>query len=505
MKDKKDFKILFLYPNLMLQTTFPMAIALFSAILKREGYQVDIFDTTFYRTEEVTSDEARVDNLQIAKFNLGKEFQNLPDKNRLILDLKKKVMHFKPDLIAMSVIEDVFLLTVEMVNAIKQWRIPTLAGGIMPTFAPQKLIEVDGIDMVCVGEGEEILSELCDKLRTGKDYSDVKNLWVKQDQEIIKNPMRPVRDLNLNPPPDFELFDDRRFYKPMKGKVYRMGLVETNRGCPYTCRFCNSYSQSTLHQKEVGLSYFRKRDIGDIHDELKILVDKYRVQFIYFPAEVFFAAGMDYLKEFAKMYRKFRIPFFCQNRAEVISGDRLEYLTDMNCHSMALGVEHGNQDFRRKKLKRAVTNETYLNAIKSLEKTDIKVSVNNILGFPDETRELTWDTIRLNRKFNVYQINAYFFTPYHGAELRQECLEKGYIDEEDHPSSVTKDSLLRMPPPFLSQADIRGLVRTFNLYARFPEDRFPEIAVAEKFDDEGNAMFEKLKAEFYRDYLKQAS
>ena len=64
------FKVLFIYANLKLQTTFPVAIALLSAILKKNNYDVDIFDTTFYDTEEETSDEARVKNLQIAKYEL---------------------------------------------------------------------------------------------------------------------------------------------------------------------------------------------------------------------------------------------------------------------------------------------------------------------------------------------------------------------------------------------------------------------------------------------------
>ena len=45
-------KVLFLYPNLMLQTGFPMAICTFSAILKQEGFDVELFDTTFYTRQK---------------------------------------------------------------------------------------------------------------------------------------------------------------------------------------------------------------------------------------------------------------------------------------------------------------------------------------------------------------------------------------------------------------------------------------------------------------------
>jgi len=494
------FKVLFLYPDLMLQTTFPMGIAILSAVLKREGFSTDIFETPFYKTEELSSDEARVDNLQIARFDLGEEYRNLRTRQQMHEDLVKKVEEYKPDLLAVSIFEDLYPQALELLQTVKKFRIPTIAGGPFPTHAPEKVIKEGTIDMVCIGEGEGALSELCHKLAAGEDSFTIKNLWVKKDGKVIKNEVRKLRDLKLNPPPDFSLFDDRRFYKPMKGKVYRMALVETHRGCPYACAFCASQAISKLYKDTTGEHYFRIQDISKVRDELKILVDKYQVEFIYFPAEVFLAMSKDYLKEFKEMYKEFQLPFFCQSRAELINERTVRYLSEMNCHSLAMGIEQGNEEFRYKKLNRKVSNETYITAIKCLEKTDIKVSVNNIVGFPDETRELVFDTINLNRCFNVYQINAYYFTPYHGTALREYSVQKGYIDDNTQTINITKDTVLNMPT--MSPDEIRGLVRTFTLYVKFPVERYSEIAIAEKFDDEGNKMFQRLQAEYWQKYLQ---
>ena len=484
----------------MLQTTFPMAIAILSAILKQNNYEVDIFDATFYKTESVTSDEYRVKNLQIARFSLGPEFRNLKSKKQMFHELKQKIQDFRPNLIAFSVLEDLYPLTLEMIDITKCFNIPTIAGGLFPTFAPEKVIAKDGIDIICIGDGEEALLELCDRLNAGLDYTDIFNLWVKKDKQVYKNPIRPPRDLNLNPPPDFALFDDRRFYRPMKGKVYRTGLVESNRGCPYTCSYCNSAAQSKLYREKVCRSYFRIKDIGKIHDEIKILIEKYRIEFIYFTAEVFLLINKSYMREFVKMYKKFRLPFFCQNRAEVLNQETARLLEEMNCHSCSLGIEHGNEEFRSKMLNRKVSNETYLKAINALKKVDLTISVNNILGFPDETRELVFDTINLNREFRVFQVNAFYFTPYHGTVLREYCLEKGYITEDAQTSYITKDTILNMPT--LSADAIRGLVRTFSLYAKLPKKRYSEIAIAERFSEEGNKKFKKLQEEYWNKYLK---
>ena len=46
--------------------------------------------------------------------------------------------------------------------------------------------------------------------------------------------------------------------------------------------------------------------------------------------------------------------------------------------------------------------------------------------------------------------------------------------------------------PTISKQEISGIERVYSFYIKFPESRWDEIKIAEKFDDEGNAMFKKL-------------
>ncbi len=494
-----EFKVLFLYPNLMLQTGFPMSICILSAVLKEEGFDVDLFDTTFYKTENVTSDEARMENLQIKPFNLGDKFKHLKSKEQMFSDLARKVEDYKPDLIAISILEDLYPLAVELFRVIENYNIPTIAGGVFPTFAPEIVIAEKAVTMVCVGEGEEVLAEVCHKLSNHEDISNVSNLWVEKDGKIIRNKIRSLRDLSLNPLPDFSLFSEDRFLKPMKGRLYRMAPIETHRGCPYSCAFCNSRSQKMLYKDETGENFLRIKDVDQIYDEINKLITKYGIEYIYFPADTFLSMSKGYLREFVNMYKKFMIPFYCQTRAETITDEKVKYLSQMGCHSLSIGIEHGNEDFRYQVLNRKVANKTFVERIGILEKTGIMVSVNNMMGFPDETRELAFDTINLNRKFNVYANNAYYFTPYHGTPLRDYCIKQGYISDNSQTINITKDTILNMPQ--FSPDEIKGLIRTFTLYVRFPEDRYDEIRVAERFDEAGNTMFCKLQNEFWEKYF----
>ena len=57
--------------------------------------------------------------------------------------------------------------------------------------------------------------------------------------------------------------------------------------------------------------------------------------------------------------------------------------------------------------------------------------------------------------------------------------------------------------PTITKEEIQGLFRTFSFYVKFPEERFPDIQVAERFDDTGNAMYERLSMEFEETYIGQ--
>ena len=127
---------------------------------------------------------------------------------------------------------------------------------------------------------------------------------------------------------------------------------------------------------------------------------------------------------------------------------------------------------------------------------------NSIIGMPDETRNLIFDTIKFMRKLpkNVDATGAFIFAPYHGTPLRDLAIQKGYIKEHEIASisSTAHHSMLTMPT--ISKEEISGILRTFSLYIKFPESRWNEIKIAEKFNKEGDAMFKKLGEEFTKKY-----
>jgi len=182
----KDFRVLFIYPNTMMATLVPIHVSLLSSCLKEKGFQVDLFDSTYYKTEEISFEQKKVELLQIKPFNWSEKEVEFK-KTDMYEDLTKKVIEFEPNLIGITIVEDTYDLALSLLDSIKEFDIPVIAGGVFVTFSPDEVIANETIDMLCIGEGEEALVELCEKMHRGEDYSTVKNLWVKKGGKIIKN------------------------------------------------------------------------------------------------------------------------------------------------------------------------------------------------------------------------------------------------------------------------------------------------------------------------------
>jgi radical SAM superfamily enzyme YgiQ (UPF0313 family) len=500
----KKLKILFLYPNINMRTLVPNAISILSAVLKKAGFKnVELFDTTFYEPEGVSMDEERVELANLQPFDF-KDRDIEPKKSNMYKDFAKKVDQFKPDIIFASVVEDTYPIFLNFMETIKDKKIPCLAGGVFPSSVPEKVIKLDCVDYVCRGEGEDALVDLANALEDGKDPSKIKNLWVKKNGQIVsRNPIRAALDVNTLPTQDLSIFEDISLFRPMMGKIYRMAPVETQRGCPYACKFCNSPEKNEFYTAQKAGKFFRKRTIKHVYDELKEIISTYNIEYIMFITDTFLAMSEKEFDEFCEMYSEFKLPFWMNTRPETITERRAKKLKEIGCDRTNIGVEHGNEKYRADVVGRSYKNKIAIRAFDIMYNAGLSTQSNNIVGYPDETRELIFDTIELTRNLKCNDINAFTFTPYHGTALRGLCERKNYIDKDSLSHIFATDSMLTMPT--ITKKEIKGLIKTFVLYARMPKSYWKDIKIAELENEKGLEKYKELmnlyQKEFKNDYL----
>ncbi|MCK5615192.1 B12-binding domain-containing radical SAM protein [Candidatus Pacearchaeota archaeon] len=491
-------KILLVYSSLYKATGLPLGVASLSAILKQNGHEVSIFETTFYNTDKSSVEiRDRENRLMAKKPSNEDEHLGTDHSGDIFDDLKLRLSEFKADIVGISIFEPTYLLCKKLfaVTKVHMPEIITIAGGVFPTLAPDVAIEDENVDIVCIGEGENSLLELCDAIDGNLDFSHIQGMWVKSNGFTFKNNITSIPDINKLPIPDYTGFDSRLFYKPMQGKYYKMVNIETTRGCPYNCSYCASPALKSMYRKIQGCSYFRALDIDKIMSQIYCQIDLHNPEFIYFSSETFLAMPKSDFEIFVKEYKKVNLPFWFQTRFETITEDKIKKLQEVGLYWMTLGVEHGNEEFRKKILNRHYKNEIVEAGMHVLNKCGVGTTLNNMAGFPFETRELVFDTISLNKKLlsinSLIETNLYIFTPFRGCALYDLCVTEGFFDKTDFINSTeSNESVLKFSDEF--KQDLKGLLKTFNLYVRLNEKYYPCIRIAEQDDKEGKQAYNEL-------------
>ena len=508
--DFSDFRVLIIYANSPMDNLFPVGISSIGGMFKRHNIDYNIFDTTYYpndgrlgvnkNNEKNNRDAVLTDRMQVAEFDydlVGIKYI----ETDVFDDLRKKVLEYKPSIIMLSTVEPTHKFGVQLLKKVKDLNIPTFVGGCFAIFSPVMTIEDENVDYVCVGEGEYATIEFCKTLANKGDLTKVPGVWAKDSNgKIIKNLKGPLVEMGDLPVLDFDEFDEKRIYRPMSGKLWKMAPIEFSRGCPYKCTFCSA-PVFEEEFKDVG-KWSRNKPISQIENEMKYYIRELGIEYFYFVSETFLAMPKKRFEAFCEMYSKIKLPFWFNTRPETISEEKVKKLEEINCHRMSIGIESGNQKYAQSMLKRMATNDKIEQACKTVSRSSIELSVNNVVGFPDETREMMFDTVKLNRKFTANSHSCAIFQPYRGTTLHSYCVEKGYFGKDELAEDLTYASPLKQK--HITHEEIQGVAKCFALYTKLPEDMFDFIKIAEKDDSKGKKMFEELLILYKNVYATKA-
>lgn len=483
-------KILFIHPNNYLNIGVPQGIAYLSAVLKKAGHTVDLFDFTFVKEKSLSEvhetthgnsiyipTEYTLEDLvaQDPVISLGEAFA-------------KKLEEFKPQLICLSVMSSNFDLGVQLLEReSEKIKCPVIAGGVHPTIAPEDTLSKKIIDYICMGEGELFLLELCEKMESGEDFTHIDNLGWRDGNKIHLNPLRKFINLDELPPPDWSLFDKRHLFRPFMGKIHTGSFYVMSRGCHYNCSYCVN-SSLRKKMKECG-SYFRYQSPQKTISDLKYLNQEFGADWFKFADDSIMSFDLDYLQELSDGISKLNIMFGCSVRPETTTDEKVSLLKEMGCVAMTVGIESGNEELRKTELNRRMSNQAIKEALSIIKKYGIRLSTFNMVGMPEETRENVFETIRLNKEMDISACNVYILYPYPGTPIAQ----KYSIPLRDSDGNlINMDKVADLALSKMCPTEVKGLQKTFNLYINLPEDLWPLLKIAEGEGEIQSKVFDTL-------------
>src|SRR6266516_285941 len=227
-EDEKEQQIMKPYPTL--------GLLYISAYLRRAGYDVEIYDTTFGNRADLTERLAREPGGVLGIYT------NLITRGNVVW----------------------------IVAEAKRYGWTVVLGGPESANYPSEYI-AQGADVIVTGEGEETLAELLPLLaRVGPHrlHGVAGTTFRDEDGQIITNVERPqIADIDSIPWPDRERIDQQQYIEIWRTH-HGMGSVNliTARGCPYKCKWCSHAVFGYTH---------RRRDFMDCAAEVQHINDTY--------------------------------------------------------------------------------------------------------------------------------------------------------------------------------------------------------------------------------------
>lgn len=487
-------KVLFVNCVDFMESTLPEGIALLSALLKKAGHQVEIFDTAFLKPEGFTS---RQNSNLDKRFPKGIAFYkptpySLADltKDDPEVNIKEKfsevIRRFKPSLIAISTMTSNYEKSVELIKNI-DLPCAVAVGGTHPTLMPESVLREKEIDFVCVGEGDEALLELCDNLEDGRDTLNIKNIYAKAGggpERIIKNTLRSFVDMDTLPVPDLGIFDSRHFFRPFMGNVYKGIFMSTSRGCPRGCAYCVNGRLRDVF-KDCGRSYIRFQSPKTVARNIKALKDEHNIEWFKFSDDTFLTRPLKDMYELKELLKPLGIMFGCSVDPATVTEEKVRLAKEMGCVAMSIGIETGNEQIRRYVLNRRISNEKIKEAVRIMKDYDIKISAFNMIGLPDETEENIYETIRFNKELDIPDANVYIVYPYPGTKI---CYDAKISFEDYRPIPPLEESYVFN----LSKIDKNKLLfflKMFNIFLVLPESQWCRIEEAREDVDAQRGLF----------------
>ncbi|MDD5613688.1 MAG: radical SAM protein [Candidatus Omnitrophica bacterium] len=413
---------------------------------------------------------------------------------------RKILSNFQPNIIGFYTTCDQFRFIKKLLQEINDPSIFTICGGPHATLNPEIIYESSRLNAVCIGEGEQPFLELLKTLERKEKPLYIKNLWIRNKDEIIKNKTRPFME-NINELP----FVDRDLF--VQNKIWnRIGLTQISyknsfrisRGCPYQCSFC---SNKQIAAAQPGC-FLRFRSTDNVLAEIETIVKMFSPPEIYFEDDTF-TINEIFIDEFCKKYpHRIGLPFEFFAHINNSTIGILEKIRKAGGRRVSFGIESGNEELRKNILGKTFYNKEIVQVFKEAKRMGYCTEAFVMIGLPGETPEYFNDTIRLLKTIqpDLYSLSAYF--PFQGTDLYKYCIDKNYIlPNFKIPDKFVsrRDTLLTMP--CFSRNKILGCVRAFG-WEIYKNHSFKKALLFRVYESRFGDLFLRY-AVFYKKLLRK--
>lgn len=378
--------------------------------------------------------------------------------------LDKLLFNYRPEIVACSIMTGEHNEALKYIRYLKKNnQFLSVFGGPHPTFFPE-FINENGVDAICIGEGDLVFPKFCNILENKGAYWTAENFYVKVNEIIYKNDLgQLVEDLDSLPFPDRDIMYSTDF------KLCEAGpkLFTVSRGCPYRCTYCFNHKYNEMYKNNGKI--LRHRSPESIVKEIREVKNKYNMTWTYFADDTFLLKPEGWLEKFCTLYKnEINLPFGCSVRANVVNQDVI-FLKNAGLWGAWMGVECANVIAANEIFHRNMDNDTLLKAAVLLHENGIKICAQNIVGLPAKNAfEIDKETLDFNIKLKPEHPLASILYPYPGTEIETYAIKHGFLKEKAVPLETNKTSSMLDFSSKMEKRKIENLHKLFAIFVWLP-------------------------------------
>lgn len=370
----------------------PLTLAYVAACLKKEGYEVNIYDSVVLKSSSTTT---------------------LDD-----------IFRYKPDFIGLNTATATIGIDLALTNKIKdRLNVPIFVMGSHASILPNFIFENSTVDFVIRGEPELTSVELLKRYSSGK-FDGIKALSYRQDAEIIHNDDRgKITDLDTLPFPARDLLPISKYYMPSLGRPFTTILA--SRGCFFQCSYCPYH----IFQGEE----IRVRKPENVFDEIIEIYYRHRIKYLTF-RDAIFTFHKHFVLRLCELIitSKLNLNWTCETVVRFLDEELLTLMKKAGCKHISIGLESGNDFLQNKYSKNKIKSKEHTRYVFDLcKKLGIGTRGFFMIGYPEETRAMIKETIDFAIKANPDTVQFTAVTPFPGTELYNQLNNRQELSFKD--------------------------------------------------------------------------
>jgi radical SAM superfamily enzyme YgiQ (UPF0313 family) len=348
--------------------------------------------------------------------------------NYRLNDYKKDIVRYNPKIVGITVVTSFVNQAVDIAKEIKNISkdIFVVVGGAHISALPEETLKnYEYFDIAVVGEGEQTLYELTEKI-IKKDYhfSDIDGIYYRENGNIQFTKTRALfKDLDSLPYPAFDLLSLEK-YRPtfqwIKKKPFLM--IIASRGCPYNCVFCSSKSN-------FGRTV-RYRSPESIIDEIVLYKKKYGIkQIIFYDDTLVINKNRIHKLCDLMIERKLDIVWGCFSSVNAMDRELAEKMKKAGCFTIFFGIESGSEYMLKKMNKGYQSVYQAQQVVKDVREVGLQPVGSFIIGVPGETEETIKITIDYALKLPLSYAAMVPCVPFPGSQVYEYAKKNKIIPE----------------------------------------------------------------------------